>query len=383
MSVKSVVLLILGTISIVMAEWPEFKVSVIDTFGNRMGQTALVDLDHDGDMDWVFGERGKMYWYEYRNADEWILHDLGQGARTDVGGTVHDVDRDGWLDIIAGTGWYRNPGNPADKTFEFFSSQAIGCHDNVVADLDQDGLMDVIACSNDTSHPFLNWYRIPQDPTQPWIETRMGTGIHGGVSPAGVGDLDFDGDIDVVRGDSWFQNHDRGKKWVEHADLIPPGGSRVGRYGLAIKSWVTDLDKDGDPDIVQAEADYPSCRVFWWENVNQAQRWIFHAISQLDTDQDFHSLAVADFDLDGDLDVFSGGGPLSKATHKMYIWENLDKTGNSWKEHLLLSGKRCHEAVAADVDHDGDIDICTKPWHGNTHLFLRNMLNETRKGIKE
>ena len=43
---------------------------------------------------------------------------------------------------------------------------------------------------------------------------------------------------------------------------------------------------------------------------------------------------------------------------------------------MVLEGKRCHEAKAADVDGDGDIDICFKPWRGSLHIYLRNMLVE-------
>ena len=59
-------------------------------------------------------------------------------------------------------------------------------------------------------------------------------------------------------------------------------------------------------------------------------------------------------------------------------WE-FDIRAGRWEEHLILEGKRCHEAKAADVDGDGDVDICTKPWHGNLHLYLRNMLVEDSK----
>jgi len=41
-----------------------------------------------------------------------------------------------------------------------------------------------------------------------------------------------------------------------------------------------------------------------------------------------------------------------------------------------LEEKRCHEAVA---DNDSDIDICTKPWHGDLHIYLKNMLIENEK----
>ena len=93
--------------------------------------------------------------------------------------------------------------------------------------------------------------------------------------------------------------------------------------------------------------------------------------------QDYHSLAVVDFDNDGDLDVFSGGGPLTESLpHKWFIWENHDGKAATWVRHEILSGKRCHEAKVADVDGDGDIDICSKPWNGDEHIYLRNMLRE-------
>jgi len=176
----------------------------------------------------------------------------------------------------------------------------------------------------------------------------------------------------------WFENADgKGLKWLERTGLTPPGGNRPDRYGLAIKVWICDLDKDGDLDIVEAEADAVDGRVFWFQNQNKARKWKCHLISADHTKQDFHSLAVADFDNDGDLDAFSGGGPISEAeVRKCFIWENVDGRAGRWKEHVILEGKRCHEAKAADVDADGDIDICFKPWHGDEHVYLRNMLKE-------
>lgn len=36
------------------------------------GQTALADIDRDGDMDFIMGRRGGVVlWYEYRVAGEW------------------------------------------------------------------------------------------------------------------------------------------------------------------------------------------------------------------------------------------------------------------------------------------------------------------------
>ena len=143
------------------------------------------------------------------------------------------------------------------------------------------------------------------------------------------------------------------------------------------------MDGDGDNDFVQAEADNPDSRVAWFENDGHGE-WTCHIIKGRGDQQDYHSLVVADFDQDGDMDVFSGGGPLSGMPHKCYIWENKAGSGNKpvsemWIEHLIVE-KQCHEAVGGDVDGDGDIDLCFKPWStGNDHYYLRNMLVEKKR----
>lgn len=357
----------------------DFEYHEIGEFSDRMGQTSLVDVDRDNDLDWVFGRFGDMYWYEYVSAEQWILHEMGKGAKTDVGACPIDLNKDGWLDFVVGDSWYENTGDPRNEKFVLHRKNLISCHDNIAVDIDRDGILDIVSLSNDPDHPVLAWYRIPEDINQNWDYTKIGGGIHGGIAPYGYGDLDNDGDMDIVRGDVWFENNDgKGMMWEKHEQLVPPGGNRPDKFGLAIKTWCIDMDNDNDLDIVEAEADTKSGRVFWFENRNNASSFEFHLISGDPTNQDFHSLAVADFDGDGDHDVLSGGGPLSPDTHKLFIWENLSGDGMNWKEHVILTGKRIHEAVAADVDHDGDIDICTKPWNGSLHFYLENKLVERK-----
>jgi hypothetical protein len=164
----------------------------------------------------------------------------------------------------------------------------------------------------------------------------------------------------------------KGTQWEEHKNLSPPGGSRPGPFGLALKTWVYDINKDGMPDVLQAEADTENGRVFWWENVSHGKRFIFHLISDENTNQDTHSLVLADFDGNVTMDIVSGGGPLTTGTHKLSLWENVNGDGSDWKEHVILEGYRSHETVAADVNGDGLIDIVSKPWRGGLHYFLEN-----------
>jgi len=355
---------------------PRFECYTIDKIGHNMGQASLVDIDKDGDLDWVVGcQGGDIWWFEYQGPDKWVRHNLGHQAPTDVGGVVFDIDGDGWLDHVAGAAWYRNTGKPREQEFVKYPNATTNCHDNVLADIDGDKKLDVVALSDRSG---LFWYAIPSDPAQAWVQHKIGEGVHGGVDPAGAADLDGDGDIDVVRADAWFENLDsKGTQWQMHHNLVPVGGSRPERYGLAIKTYVYDIDKDGDNDVVEAEADTPDGRVMWFENKDgKGGGWLMHLISADHTDQDFHSLALADFDADGDMDVFSGGGPLTKGTCRWFIWENKDSKGGQWQQHEVLAGKQCHEIKAADVDRDGDIDICSKPWDQNEHIYLRNMLRD-------
>ncbi len=350
----------------------KFEVHKLGDYGFNFGATALVDVNKNGNLDYVYGQRGTMYWMEYISPSEWKLRTIGTGARTDVGGVPHDVNGDGWIDFVVGDSWFENTGNPEKEEFILHRKNMIGTHDNIIVDVDGDGIEDVVSISNDSEHPVLAWYKIPEDYSKNWDYTKIGIGIHGGIGPRGYGDLNNNGHNDIVRGDVWFENVEGdGKTWKEHK-LTPPGGNRPDRFGLALKTWVVDMNNDGMLDIVQAEADTPDGRVFWWENVNNGESFKFHLISANSTDQDFHSLAVADFNGNGFLDVASGGGPLTPGTKKFFIWENVKGDASQWKEHLILEGYEVHEIVAEDVDGDGDIDIFSKPWKPGMHIYFEN-----------
>ena len=341
--------------------------------GSSFGQTSAVDVDRDGDLDYISGRQGgTVFWFEQQGPDRWAMHKIGDDALTDVGGIAIDVDGDGWVDQVSGGTWFRNPGKPQlTGPWRRHETGAIPSHDNLAADIDGDGTPDLVSIM-DRKGVF--WYGIPADPTQRWAEHKV-LGVtdplcHGGIA---AGDLDGDGDIDLTRVDRWLENADgRGDNWVEHRDF---DFGKVGPWGIQARARLADLDHDGDLDLIQAEGDVLNGRVAWFENQDaRGRRWAMHLIKGPGHDQDFHSICVADFDNDGDLDVFSGGGPLTRGEHRWFLWENRDGRGKTWGEHVLLKGQRTHESVCADVDGDGDLDILTKPWNGDLHLFAENLL---------
>jgi hypothetical protein len=231
----------------------------------------------------------------------------------------------------------------------------------------------------------LYWYSIPSDPKLPWQRHAIGPPVHGAITPAGVADLDGDGDLDVVRADTWFENADgKGTRWVPHPN-IPMG--RRGPFGVCVRTAIVDLDGDGHAEVVIADADIEDSKVVVLTNLDgKGGSWRKTELPQSFRYGSLHSLAVADLNGDGKPDIISNEQeellPAGRENPRWVWWEN---TGNGrFVEHVILDQRLGgHELQVGDVDRDGDIDICSKawgprPWNGNDgqmHVdFLENLL---------
>jgi hypothetical protein len=364
------------------------------------GTPAVGDFDRDGDQDYAFGVRGdSLYWFEFTAANNWVRYTAGPVPVRTLGGNSMDVDGDGWTDIVTGGYWYRNPQNPTEATFKIYNyDDRINSeiHDVVPADINGDGQTD-IAVLGDELGAF--WYEIPDNPVQDENWTRHtitmavledNEAIHSGFFPKGIDDLDGDGDVDIVLPDRWLENRSAGQEWVEHS---LPFGKR-GPWGLSSRSWIIDLDGDGDNDIVVADSDQTNSRVAWLENDgSETPSFTAHRLPDEapGTRGSFHSLAVKDFNGDGDPDIFVVEQEDTSifpedATPRWYIWENVSVEDEiQFVERVIFDGRLGgHDAFAVDVDGDGDFDIVSKIWsrwpenanQGREHGdYLENLLN--------
>jgi hypothetical protein len=356
------------------------------------GLTALEDLDRDGDLDFVLGGRAlkpsQLYWYEFQRPDRWVRHLVGSDYRSDVGLAALDVDRDGWVDLVCSGVWYRNPGKPREVAFEriVFDEGGAGAHDVLVADVDGDGKPDVLTMGDErTRLNSLRWYSIPADPRQPWQAHHIGPPVHGAIMPNGAADLDGDGDLDVIRADTWFENKDgKGLEWLPHKN-IPMG--RKGPFGVCVRTAVVDLDGDGKQEIVMGDADIVDSKVAVLKNADgKGGQWTKSELPQGFTYGSLHALAIGDFNGDGRPDLVVNEQeellPPGRENPRWVIWENLG--ANRFAERIILDTKLGgHELQVGDVDGDGDLDICSKPWGprpwnasgGKMHVdFLENLL---------
>lgn len=359
--------------------------------GGSWGSNVIGDFDGDGNLDVAMG---KSQWGEgeprvvlYRNLgaiDQWsepIV--LAKEINSNCGAIALDLNGDGRTDF-AGKDFLLNAGGDPAK-FERgtwnFGNQV---HDMEAADFDGDGQLEVVLNLQHSPKPAVMLFRKKpgSGPADPWERTRildvkmkpgstrkkpMGE-VHAAISPRGIGDLDGDGDLDIAWVGSWLENADgKGRQWRNHENLtFKPDG----KWGRAVRCWVADIDGDGANDIVQTVCDAPGQPVVWMRNAKgDGSVWEERRVPYAGGEPgDFHSLVVADFDLDGDMDIYADEMehlhvPLRRVGKiAMIVWENLDGKGGDWKQQNIVTGLGGHQAQAADLDGDGDIDIVTRPF---------------------
>jgi hypothetical protein len=209
--------------------------------------------------------------------------------------------------------------------------------------------------------------------------------VHSGIS---LGDLDGDGDQDVVRSNVWFENAGADRQWAMHTMSEPWGASQPPFAVNATQTATVDLNRDGRLDVVICDGENPNSRIAWLEAPADPREmnWRTHALPRGDDDPRgaLHSLVVADFDQDGDPDIFTAEMERFPGARppRWFIWENTDGKGQLVERVILDANLGGHEAVAGDVDRDGDLDICAKPWEprranalggGNHFDFLENV----------
>jgi len=197
-----------------------------------------------------------------------------------------DMDADGDLDVLIsdrkgrmrGCRWLENPGVRENQK-KPWPNHFIGCRDKevmflTVADIDEDGLQDVLAAANAEGESQIVILRRLGKRGREWKQYVIANPEQTGTAKAvAVGDMDNDGIKDIVFSCEHARSPKSGLMWLSRRkgvfedhwqahDISGPMGIKYDRMELL------DIDMDEDLDVLTCEEseDGRGLGLFWYEN---------------------------------------------------------------------------------------------------------------------
>ncbi len=317
-----------------------------------------VDIDGDNDLDVISASRldKKINWYENLDGqgDFSLPRTIFTYDYSAVSVFSSDFDGDGDMDIVAS--------GDSGELISFVNSDGEGNFiiqqtltndleiDRIVfaADLDNDGLNDVISISAGNNK--VSWFKSIDSGffgTEQIISDSMFF-----VSSVDSADMDGDNDLDIIVSSvlndrvSWFENTNGqgnfSSEIIISNSINAPASIRV-----------SDIDGDDDLDIVTVTSE--ENKIYWFQNMD-GQGNFSASLMIANNPFGIKSLDITDLDNDGDMDIISSTTSFQKREIQWY--ENLDANGTFGNENKIVNiTDEADFIISSDINNDGLNDI--------------------------
>ncbi len=307
---------------LVWYEYPNWRKHIIAPVGKWSTDAKLVDMNGNGHLDVLISDwyiHGRMEWYENpgivgNSANAvWEHHIIGGPRAHNI--EVGDIDGDGHLEIVT-----RAQGQEGNQIViwkqmdaDSWAQRIIPCPAGegiALGDIDDDGRLDLVIGGR--------WYGAPEDILNDAWEEHIFADWPSDVVVE-VADMNQNGRLDVIltRSEgphklSWFENPPDpiNGNWIEHVV--------ENSIDFAHSLVVCDMNGDGHLDIVTAEMHQSARkRVLVYVNEGDSMNWKRQIVAITGS----HNLCVADMRCNGLLDIV--GGNWSGDYQAIEMWENL------------------------------------------------------------
>jgi hypothetical protein len=259
---------------------------------------------------------------------------------------VFDVDKDGVVDLVSGSFWYKGPDfirrkfiGPIKRTNEYYENFSA-----IVWDLNNDGNKDII--DGGWFEGKLIWKENPGK-DGPWKEHLIAR--TGNIETTRSWDIDNDGVPEIVPNTPGKPLVIyRLKKGLTNNEVAFDSIMVINQHGHGLGCG--DINGDGRPDLV-IDKGWLECPVKPF-----AQPWVLHA--EFNVVQASVPMLVTDVNHDGLNDIIIGQG------HNYGLdWyeQRLDKAKNrTWIKHSIDPyNSQYHTMALVDIDNDGELELIT------------------------
>ena len=300
----------------------------------------------------------------------WIQHTIDASSSGADGVKLADINNDGLLDIVSGweeggiTKLYLHPGY--DKVKNEWPSVIVGqtknVEDAVFADMNNDGRLDIVSCTENHSEKiFIHWCP-EKDLLSPgkWKQSMLPASDNVMMwMYAEPLQLDGKHGIDLIAAGKgqkgqlvWFEapkEKDNLNIWLWHS---------ISPMGWVMSILLRDVDSDGDVDIIVTDrrSELQGCR--WLENPGigdlQKMEWKNHFIGARGLEVMFMTMS----DLDGN--GIEEAVLTERTIETIRIYEKKDPSGLLWDEQVIqvpTSTGRCKSVEVGDINGDGIKDL--------------------------